>query len=270
MSIFSPTFITNREVDHFLGGGERGPRKRQRLRNDNQLPVPAQIGRVRRFNIALFPRFALVGLVGGLSRLPGASDAVMRFSQRAFELGAFAHLADAVRASASEMDDWRFDVLLSQVAHRAEPALREWSNCIASYESELEREFGIGFETVPGTIERVESGLCVVLLQDGVVERFVPDRVAVPVVKGCPVAIERVRVAGSEMGFVMPATTDIPDTQERELAAWFSEMMTSEPVGEAAAEHDDELVDALPYRRSRPRQASWRGASTMSRVRVGG
>lgn len=271
MRITLPTFITNREVDLFLGGGERGPRKRLRLRDEKLLPRPAELGRVRRYNIAVFPRFALVGMMPGLGQLSGAAQCLGSLTQRAFGLGAFSQVADAVRASAREMDSWRFDLLVDNVMERAEPAVAEWSACVDAAERELHERFDIGFSTALGVVERVASGIYLVSLEEGGTQRFPAERMAAPVEKGRAVAIERVRVMGNALDFVMPSTADIPDTQDRALAAWFKTMMmpAAEPV--AVTTSDDSTADQLPYgRSSAPRPSRWRGASTMTRVPAAG
>jgi hypothetical protein len=267
MQTLSPAFVTNREVDLFLGGGERGPRKRQRLRNAMLLPWPAELGRVRRHNIAVFPRFALVGLMNEFGQLPGAAQCLRALTQSAFGMAAFTQLAEAVLSSAREMDTWRFDLLVDNVLERAEPAVYQWNACVDAAERELQARYDIGFSTALGAVERAASGICVVSLDAGGTERFPLERVAIPVEKGRAVAIERVRVMGTEMNFVMPSTTNIADTEDRALAAWFKEAMmpTTEPV--TVATSDESTAEHLPYsRRSARRQAHWRGASTMTRV----
>lgn len=270
MDIDAPTFITSRELDVFLGGGERGPKKRQRLHREHLLPDPARIGRVKRINIAVFPRFVLAGLVGDLTRLSGAPECLTTLTQHAFGLGVFAELADAVLLSAKGMEAWRFDRLVQGVIERAQPAVAEWNAAVSAAEHELNQRFGIAFATAFGVVERVDSGLCTVSLAEGGSQTFDADRVAAPVEHGLPVAIERVRVMDSEMNFVMPSTGEIPDRDERELARWLVGMMTA-PTEVATAETDDSTAEPLPYaRRSGPRRARWRGASTMTRVPAAG
>lgn len=267
MKTIAPTFITNREVDLFLGGGERGQRQRQRLRHGNMLPMPAELGRVQRFNIAVFPRFALAGLMKELSGLTGATACLAVLSRDAFRVAAFSQLAEAVRASAQKMDSnsWRFDLLVDEVGERAEAAVAEWDACIHAAETELQERFDIGFSTEFGVVESVTSAICIVSLSAGGIRRFPLGRMAAPMEKGRAVAIESVRMMGNEMNFVMPSTVDIPDAQDRELASWLRNMMTPAPISVAAP--DDGAAEHLPYsRQSAPRRARWRGASTMTRV----
>jgi hypothetical protein len=267
MDASAPTFITNRELDLFLGGGERGPRKRQRLRRENRLPHPADIGRVNRINVAIFPRFALAGLVGDLTRLNGASECLTALTQQAFALRVFSQLADAVLVSVRAMDGWRFDQLVDDVGERAQPAVAEWNAAISAAESELHQRFGIVFSTAFGVVEHINSGICVVSLTEGGSQTFEADRVAAPVEKGRAVAIERVRVMDSETNFVLPSTADIPDAQDRELASWFGKMMAAPTTAPTPTVPDDSTAEPLPYtRRSAPRRARWRGASTMTRA----
>lgn len=268
MDAAAPTFITSRELDVFLGGGERGPKKRQRLHREHLLPDPARIGRVNRINIAMFPRFALAGLVGDLTRLYGAPECLTTLTRQTFGLTVFSQLADAVRLSAKGMDGWRFDRLVADVAEHAQSAVAEWNAAVSAAEHELHQRFGISFSTAFGVVQRVNSGLCIVSLTEGGSETFDADRVAAPVEKGLAVAIERVRVMDSEMNFVMPSTADVPDSEERELASWLVGMMAA-PTAEAATPfpHDDSTAEPLPYtRRSGPRRGRWRGASTMTRI----
>jgi hypothetical protein len=262
----APTFITSRELDVFLGGGERGPRKRQRLHREHLLPAPARIGRVNRINIAMFPRFALAGLVGDLTRLAGAPECLTALTRHAFDLGVFSQLADAVLLSAKTMEAWRFDLLVEDVVVRAQPAMAEWNEAVSAAEHELHQRFGISFSTAFGVVERVSSGLCIVSLTEGGSQTFDVDRVAAPVELGRSIAIERVRVMDNEMNFVMPSIIELPSNDERELSSWLVGMMTT--AAEAAPpEVDDSTAEPLPYaRRSGPRRARWRGASTMSRV----
>lgn len=267
MSTAAPTFVTTRELDVFLGGGERGPKKRQRLRREHLLPAPVDLGRVNRMNIAMFPRFALAALVGDLKRLSDATECLTALTERTFGVTMFSQLADAVRLSVKDMNDgWRFDQLVTDVVKRAEPAVAEWNSAVSSAESELHQRFGITFSTAFGVVERVSSGLCIVTLTEGGSERFDADRMAAPVEKGRAVAIERVRVMDSEMSFLMPSTVEVPDADERELSRWFTNMLTA-PNEPAVAERDDSTAEALPYARpGAPRRARWRGASTMARV----
>ncbi len=269
MDAAAPTFVTNRELDVFLGGGERGPKKRQRLRRERILPDSAPIGRVNRVNIAMLPRFALAGLVGDITRLSGAAECLASLTQSAFGLGVFPQLAAAVRLSAKGMDAWRFDRLVEDVVMHAQPAVAEWSTAVSDAEHELYQRFGISFSTAFGAVERLRSGLCIVSLNEGGTETFDADRVASPVETGRAVAIERVRVMDSEMNFVMPSTIDIPDHDERALSSWFVGMMTDE-AEPASPEVDDSTAEPLPYARSVPRRARWHGASTMTRVPAAG
>jgi hypothetical protein len=163
----APTFLTHRELDLFLGGGERGPKKRQRLRRENLLPDPADLGRVKRINIAMFPRFALAGLVGDLTRLDGAPECLSDLTRQALGLRVFSQLTKAVLVSVRAMDGWRFDQLIDDVGDLAQPAVAEWNACINAAESELQQRFGIAFSTACGVIERVNSGICVVSLAEG-------------------------------------------------------------------------------------------------------
>ncbi len=101
----APGFLTNHELDRFLGREEAGQRQRQRLRRAHLLPEPADLGKVRRFNIVLFPRFALAGLIRDLGRIPGATQTMDRVAVKA--------LRAAVRDAARSFSDWSFRLSLT-------------------------------------------------------------------------------------------------------------------------------------------------------------
>ncbi len=89
-------------------------------------------------------------------------------TQRAFGLGAFSQLAEAVRASAREMDSWRFDLLVDDVMERAAPAVAERNACVDAAQRGLYERLDIGFSTALGVVESVASGSYLVFLEEGV------------------------------------------------------------------------------------------------------
>jgi hypothetical protein len=260
----APSFLTNHELDRFLGGGDAGQRQRQRLRHDHLLPMPAELGKIRRFNVALFPRFALAGLVRDLARIPDATQTMAAVSQRALGSKSFVEVSAAVRESARALSEWSFDALVEGVVERAADAVQEWDEVVGSAEGELTERLGISFIIEVGVIKRVLDEICMVSLATGRVERVPCTRVAAGVQKGHAVALARVNVLSKEMGYVMPLETAL-DKDERALAAWFAKMAAPEPEGAVAEEHVSNF-EPLPYQWSRPRHRRWRGASTMTRV----
>ena len=263
----APSFVTHHELDLFLGGGESGQRQRQRLRKARLLPAPAELGKVRRFNIAVFPRFVLAGLVRDLALIPRAPETMQTVAAAALRSAAFADVSAAVREAARALSVWSFEALVEGVVERAEDAVREWDAVVAAAEGELAERLGISFSTEFGVIERIADDVCHIALAAGEVERVPCLRVAAALEKGNAVALERVNVLAKELGYVMPLGTT-PDHEERELANWFAKVAA--PVTTVAAvKTEPSHHDALPYRRSRPRRARWHGASTMTRVGAG-
>lgn len=260
----APGFITHHELDLFLGGGEAGQRQRQRLRKDRLLPEPADLGKVRRFNIAVFPRFVLAGLVRDLALIPRATETMQVVAANAFRSEVFNEVSAAVREAARALSVWSFDALVEGVGERAEDAVREWEEVVASAEKDLAEQLGISFSTEFGVIQRIVNDVCTITLDSGVVERVPSIRVVAAPEKGRAVALERVSVLAKELGYVMPLETTV-DKDERELANWFAEM-ASPPATPVVAEAEVSHHDPLPYRRSKPRRARWHGASTMTRV----
>lgn len=111
----------------------------------------------------MFPRFALAGLVGDLTRLDGAPECLSDLTRQALGLRVFSQLTKAVLVSVRAMDGWRFDQLIDDVGELAPPAVAQFN----AAESELHQRFGIAFSTACGVIERVNSGICVVSLAEG-------------------------------------------------------------------------------------------------------
>jgi hypothetical protein len=261
----APCFITNHELDRFLGGGQAGQRQRLRLLKSNLLPVPADLGRVRRFNIMMFPRFALAGLVRDLGAIPKATDAMAKVTTRTFSVDAFVEVREALRDSALVLDAWSFDSLVGAVADRAPDALSEWTSVVEEAQQELAERLGISFVTDFGIVERTIGDAYVIAIPNGRTERVPATRCAAVAEKGRAVALERVRVMAKEQDYVMPLETT-PDKEDRELADWFTTMMepAAQPVAAVVAEPSHH--ERLPYTRSSPRRARWHGASTMTRL----
>jgi hypothetical protein len=260
----APGFITHHELDLFLGGGDSGQRQRQRLQKAHLLPEPADLGKVRRFNIAIFPRFALAGLVRDLALIPRAPETMQAVAATTLHSAAFAVVSAAVRETACALSAWSFEELVDGVMERAEDAVREWDASVVAAENELTERLGVSFSTEIGVIERINTEVCVIALDTGRIESVPRVRVAATPKRGVVVALERVSVLAKELGYVMPL--EVPrDQEEHELANWFAKM--SAPVRDVGAgESQPSHQEALPYRRSRPRRTRWHGASTMTRV----
>lgn len=260
----APGFVTNHELDRFLGGGDAGARQRQRLRHDHVLPMPAELGKVHRFNIALFPRFALAGLVRDLADIPGATDIMEETTAKALKSRVFSAVGKAVLESARALSDWSFTVLVEGVVEREPEAVQEWDEMVGTAERELQERLGISFDSELGVIEKVEDNLCRVGLVSGRVELVPCGRVVVSAEEGHAVVLERVNVLSKEMGYLMPLETAL-DKDELALGSWFARMSAPEPAAAVAEQHVSNF-EPLPYERSRPRHRRWRGASTMTRV----
>lgn len=262
----TPPFLTNREIDTFLGGGAAGTRHRQRLHQDGVLPEAKNLGRVQQFNLLIYPRFALAALLDEFRELPKAERTIAMLHRRAFRSSAFREVSNALRMAAGELGAWRFDELVERTGLFAEDALMTWNEVVEEAESHLHERFNIGFSSDLGIVQDLRPGICVVSFEDGA-ERFPRNRLAAPLEKGHAVAVERVKVMGSEQDFLMPSMTQV-DEEERELIAWFAER--SEPAaGAPTAVIFDETdnADRLPYRRpAGARKRRVRVAGTMNRA----
>ena len=263
----APAFLTNHELDRFLGGGDSGSRQRQRLRQAHLLPTPVEVGKVRRFNIAVFPRFALAGLVRDLGTIPHATETMEAVTKKALRSNAFTEVCAAVRESALALQTWSFNELVQGVAERAADAVREWDEVVGSAERQLAEELGISFATEFGVVERVVNNICLVKLDSGALEHVPCTRVAAAAEKGHAVALERVKVLSKELGYLMPLERTTLDADDIALASWFAGMTAPASGAESTiAEAHTSTFEPLPYRRSRPRRGRWHGATTMTRV----
>lgn len=215
----------------------------QRLRTARLLPEPADLGKVRRFNIALFPRFVLAGLVRDLALIPQAPETMQAVAATALRSTAFSEVSAAVQETARTLSVWNFEVLVEGVVERAEDAVREWDIVVTAAEGELAERLGISFSTEFGVIERIANDVCVIALDAGGVERVPRLRVAAVPEKGSAVALQRVSVLAKELGYVMPLETRW-DHEERELANWFAKLAapaTTTAVVETEPSHHDAL-----------------------------
>lgn len=267
----TPPFLTHRELDTFLGGAHRGPKQRQRLQRLALLPEAGAVKRVQRFNLLVFPRFVLAGLLADFPRLSGAGELMGTLSQQVCAGLEFRELSEALRRSARELPEWRYDMLIGHLVREARPAVQAFSEVVEAAEAQLHDRFDISFAAATGVVRNVTSGVYLVSVNDAT-ERFPEIRAAAPVSEGRAVAVERVKVMGTEQDFLMPSVidnlqvSDAPADEEQELVAWFHAQ--SKPVAMPAAVlvEENEHADVLPYRRSAPRQRQWRGVGTMRRI----
>lgn len=261
----APSFLTNHELNLFLGGGGSGQRQYQRLRKAGLFPTPADLGKVHKARVALFPRFVLAGLTSDLATIPQATDVMEAAAAKVFHAPVFVKLRAAVLDVARALSAWNFGALVAGVVERAEDAVREWEEEVALAEGRLAQQLGISFSTEFGAIERVERDVCVISLDIGGIERVPLLRVATAHEEGRPVALERVNVLAKEIGYVMPLEV-VEDQEERELAQWFAKMSSLDPTPAAIIESEDSFYQPFPYRWSQPREILWHGASTMTRA----
>lgn len=232
--------------------------------------MPKPIQRVQRFNLLIFPRFALAGLIGEFSRLTGAGELASRLSEQVLVSEQFRELSEALRRAAGELAEWRYDLLVESVVRDAQPAVQAFSELVEQAEGRLHEAFDISFAAATGVVRARDSGLYIVCV-DGVTERIAPDRVAAPVSEGRAVAVERVKVAGTEQDFLMPSVIDQPFTasaadDDTALVDWFAKRSQDAVAPSALMVDPADHADVLPYRRATPRRRRVRGGGPMRRV----
>jgi hypothetical protein len=264
----APGFLTNHELDQFLGGGDSGQRQRQRLLAAHLLPSAVTLGKVRRFNVALLPRFVLAGLARDLARIPHATETMQDVAARTLRSEAFGQVSAAVRESVRSFDHWSFDELVDGVVERAADAVHEWDEDVDAAEQELTERLGISFLGETGVVREADADVCVIALDSGGEEHVPSTRVVTAGVCGRAVLLQRVKVLSKEVGYVMPVENFGTEPGERDLAAWFASM--SQPIATPGVVTADETYvsdsESVPYGRAYSRRGHWHGSSTMTRV----
>ncbi len=205
----APPFITHHELEAFLGGGAGGKRRRQRLQERELLPEAFWLPRIDRVRVAVYPTFALAGLVDALTGAPRAKERLRKLGQRVFSAAVFEEVSEAMNASVRDVvgqgtGRWRFDVITQRMTDLAEPALLEWDAVVQEAVEELSR-WGVTISHELGSVERRSEGVYVVSLGNGRLERFSPARVVAELHKGSAVAVEHIRVMGDGLDVVTPA-----------------------------------------------------------------
>lgn len=205
----APPFITHHELETFLGGGAGGKRRRQRLQERELLPEAFWLPRIDRFRIAVYPAFALAGLLDALTAAPHARERLRDLGQKVFSAAIFEDVSEAMSASVREVvgqgaGRWRLDAIAQRMTDLAEPALLEWDAVVQEAVEELS-SWGVTISHELGSIERRSGGVYVVSLENERQERFSPARVVAGLHEGSAVAVEHVRVMGDGVDVVMPA-----------------------------------------------------------------
>jgi hypothetical protein len=209
MSIIAPPFVTNHEIDAFLGGGSTGKRHRQRLQKNGSLPAPQWLGRIDRFRVGVYPAFALAGLVDTIADLPDAQQRLSRLSTRVLTSAAFRDLSEAVAQSARDVvgehgvDEWEFGAVVRRLSDLATPAIEEWDDIVHEAAEGL-AQWGIRLSHEFGSIESKAGGMYVVSLAEERQERFAPACVVAGLPRGSRVAVKHVGVMGRGLDYVIP------------------------------------------------------------------
>ena len=223
MTRLTPSFLTQHEMETFLGGGRTGARQLQRLRNEHRLPEPYWLPRVDRLRTGIYPIFALSGLVAGLEMRRELKECVNQLRDEVFACIAFREVAEALRASVADLRreqgdaTWRFDLALRRVADYAGPAVAEWGGIMEEASEQLE-DWGVRLSSELGSVESTAGLECVVAVAEHR-EHLPFSRVAYPVFSGGVVAIQHVVVLDRGMDFLMP-TIDMALTLGGDQLDW--------------------------------------------------
>lgn len=192
----------------FLGGGRTAARQLQRLRRERHLPEPYWLPRVDRLRTAIYPVFALAGLIGGPAVSVVLEERIGQLRDEVFACTAFREVAEAFRGVVADLQHeqgpsvWRFDTVLDRLGDSAGPAIAEWGSVVEDAEERLEN-WGVRLSSELGSVESTPGQECVIAV-DGHRERFPLMRIASPVLSGGVVAIQHVVVLDRGMDFVMP------------------------------------------------------------------
>jgi hypothetical protein len=248
MSIITPAFVTNHEIDALLGGGKSGERRRQRLQKQGRLPAPQWLRRIDRFRVAVYPVFTLAGLLDVMSEADDARERLAAVSASVLRSSAYELLAEALRESARallaerEFPGWEFGAVAKRLAELSEPVVADWEAVVHEATERLS-PWGVLLSADFGSIEE-EGNVYVVSLANRPAERFNRPYVAAGLHRGSSVGVEHVRVRGQALDFVMPAlelhtTTAVPELDWSEVSAsdW-EEIFTGAQEAAATASFD--------------------------------
>jgi hypothetical protein len=269
-------FITHHELDHMLGGGAKGPRRRLRLQADGRLPMPYDLGRVNRVELKIFPTFVLVALLGD-ARRTGVIEGLEEGVRDAFEAESFVPLMGCLKEVVAERPGWNFERALVSLADLAPGPLEAWGEVISGAEYRLLR-CGILIEHDLGEVENCRHGVYRLRVEEGHLE-LPPDRFAVPIDPGERAYLERFSLRGDSSCFAFPCLgesasagqADEEDTDEHELVGWFRRAVEPSSRPLPAEPEDLSEIERVPLRRSSPRrQRHLRVTGTMTRVPRGG
>lgn len=253
-------FVTSHEIDHALGGGDRGRKQRGRLTmSQESLPEPRNFGRVKRQNLLMLPRFAL----GGLLRAPdkAAARTIVDAALEVIHDGSFGELGlVVVEAARSRLEErWSFASVTQGAAEIAPDTMRRCADLVADAETRLEQELGITFKAVFATLD--EDGA--IRLIDGSTEAVKRNNVLVEDAWASSAFFERLDWRDNAIGLLMPTSfrfspeqlAELPSRDDLALARWFHERTTEAPAAPATVDdHQGAAVDeyAAPrWRRKR-------------------
>jgi hypothetical protein len=223
MTRLAPSFVTQHEMETFLGGGRTAVRQIQRLRNEHRLPEPYWLPRVDRLRTGIYPIFALTGLVAGLEMRRELKERIEQLRGEVFACTAFREVAEALWAAVADLrreqgdGTWYFDAAVRRVADYAGPSVAEWGGIMEEAGRRLE-DWGVRLSSELGSVESTAGLECVVSV-DGYRKHFPLSRVAYRVPSGGVVAVQHVVVLDRGMDFVMP-TVDMSMTLEGERLDW--------------------------------------------------
>jgi hypothetical protein len=195
-------------METFLGGGKKAKRQLQRLRKERRLPEPYWLPRLDRQRTAIYPIFALAGLIGGRTVSSDLWDRVSQLRNEVFASAAFHEMTEAFLRAVADLRYelgpfvWHFDAALCRLGETAGPAVAEWGSIVEEAEGQLEN-WGVRFSSELGSVESTPDQECVVAVAEHR-EHFPLNRVASPVPSGGVVAIQHVVVLDRGMDFVLP------------------------------------------------------------------
>jgi hypothetical protein len=260
----APSFITHRELDLALGGGQRGARQRQRLHDRGALPDPCWV-RSDRDKVAIYPEFVVVGLLHGVYKQPSGVEAlheVASWSERLFETSAFmAMMTAATDALSAVRQAWNLEVFIELLLKEERDAYDEFSGLVASYENKL-LDFGFEFDRQYGCVHEIRPDAYVIWKHGARAseQTIVKETALAPFERGSYLAIEEVRGLGLARQFLMPligepdspiSTEMAPETMDDlwtdvPEAAWDEMLMRAQASAAGFSFDDDYWTEPAP------------------------
>lgn len=202
------SFVTHRELEGLLGGGDAGSKQRRRLVARGWLPEAPMLSGDRD-KLAVYPEFVLAALVVPASAAASLSRPVKEAASRAQRLyssAAYRVFAKALKEGLREASSHDVVRLAESTASRYPDAFTTWRDEVRTCIDDL-GSLDVFVDALPARV--VEANDAYVIDVDGVREAHLALEAPQKLIAGDLVTRDRVRVASAVRDFLLP----VPEVQ---------------------------------------------------------